>query len=53
METLLTTGRADLSIRIIKFDTGDIVSTYNVEGQAVGEVFCIPPYRCTSGLCGL
>lgn len=35
VETLLTTGRADLSIRIIKFDTGDIVSTYNVEGQAV------------------
>ena len=35
IETLLTTGRADLSVRIIKFDTGDIVSTYNVEGQAV------------------
>lgn len=35
VETLLTTGRADLSIRVIKFDTGVIVATYNVEGQAV------------------
>lgn len=35
VETLLTTGRADLSVRVIKFDTGVIVNTYNVEGQAV------------------
>ena len=35
VETLLTTGRADLSVRIIKFDTGVVVNTYNVEGQAV------------------
>lgn len=35
MNTLLTSGRASLNIKIIKFDTGDIVGTYSVEGQGI------------------
>ena len=32
--SLLTTGRAQLTVKLIKFDTGEIVSTYVVDGQA-------------------
>lgn len=37
----LTTGRAMLAVKVIKFDTGEIVASYTVDGQAVdnGAVF--------------
>jgi len=34
-ETLLTSGRAAINVKIIKFDTGDIVGTFGVDGQGI------------------
>ncbi len=34
-ETALTTAKADLTIKVLKFDTGDLIGTYSVEGQGV------------------
>lgn len=34
-ESLLTTGRSILTVKVIKFDTGEVVATYTVDGQAV------------------
>lgn len=34
-ESLLTTGRSLLNVKVIKFDTGEVVATYAVDGQAV------------------
>lgn len=34
-ETLLTSGKASINVKIIKFDTGDIVDTFSVDGQGV------------------
>ncbi len=33
--TQMKTGRANLNVKIIKFDTGDIAATFAVDGQAV------------------
>jgi hypothetical protein len=35
VQTLLNSGRASLNVKIIKFDTGDIVGTFAVNGQGV------------------
>ena len=35
VNTLLNSGRASINVKIIKFDTGDIVGTFAVDGQGV------------------
>ena len=34
-ETQLTTAKADLTVKVLKFDTGDMIGSYSVEGQGV------------------
>lgn len=34
-ETQLTTAKADLTVKVLKFDTGDLIGTYSVDGQGV------------------
>lgn len=35
VNTLLNSGRASINVKIIKFDTGDIVGTFSVDGQGI------------------
>jgi len=37
IKTQLKTGRANLNVKIIKFDTGDIAATFSVDGQGVSN----------------